>query len=199
MTGSSPDHTRPYRSQIRAQQAGDTRRRILDAAVKLMASKPTAWSVPAVADEAGVSVPTVYRHFGDRAGLVEAVVPHVGERLGFQPRTMPVDLDDMSGMVRELFDHYNRADPLIRAALASGRNPMRAESVDVRMGLLREFFGRLEPDLPADVIDQVAKVTVILTCSEALRLWQDRFDLSVDDVADHVAAAIGAMVAGSSR
>ncbi len=192
------DTTRSYRSEVRAEQARDTRRRILDAAVQLIAANPTEWSIPMVADAAEVSVPTVYRHFGDKAGLVDAVVPHVGERLGFQPRQLPADLDDMSGLVSELFHHYDQADPLIRAALASGKNPMRAESVEVRMNLLLQFVAEVRPDLPPHVADSLARVVVILTCSEALRLWQDRFDLSVDEVADHVSGAIGAMVVGST-
>ena len=65
------------------------------------------------------------------------------------------------------------------------------------MGLLRQFFSQIRPDLPPAVVDSLAKVTVVLTCSEALRLWQDRFEMTVDEVADHVAGAIQAMVAGS--
>ena len=198
MAPSDTRSTRPYHSELRAEQARDTRRRILDAAVQLIASSPAEWSIPSVADAAGVSIPTIYRHFGDKAGLVDAVVPHVGERLGFRPRSLPTDLDEMSGLVSELFHHYDQADPLIRAALASGRNPMRSESVDVRMNLLRQFFSQVRPDLPSDVTDSLARVAVILTCSEALRLWQDRFDLGVDEVADQVAVAIRAMVAASS-
>ena len=190
--------TRSYHSEVRSEQARRTRRSILEAVVRLLASSPNDWSIPEVAAEAAVSVPTVYRHFGDRAGLVEAVVPFVGERLGFQPPKIPTDLDEMSDMIRALFRHYDQADPLIRAALASGRNAMRAESIDVRMRLMREFFEQLEPGLPDDAVDSLSRVAVILTCSEAPRLWRDRFDLSVDEVSDHVAAAIRAMVVGSA-
>jgi len=100
-----PTTTRSYHSEVRTEQVRTTRRRILDAAIQLMAAGPTEWSIPQVAEAAGVSVPTIYRHFGDKGGLVDAVVPHVGERLGFQPRTLPADLDDMSGLVKELFRH----------------------------------------------------------------------------------------------
>lgn len=195
----STRHSRPYRSGLRTEQAAATRTRILEATVRLMADEPTAVSIPAVADEAGVSVPTVYRHFGDKAGLMEAMVPHVGERLGFQPARIPADLDDLDALVRELFHHYQSADPLVRAALAAGGNPARRSSVELRMSMLDEVLATLDPGLDAAHRDRVARVAVILTCSQALRLWEERFDIGVDEVADHVSWAIRTLVEGSRK
>lgn len=55
----------------------DTRTAILEAAADLLASSPTAdVSTRAVCEAAGVGVPTLYRHFGDKEGLLSAVVDH---------------------------------------------------------------------------------------------------------------------------
>ena len=47
-----------------------------------MASGLASLSIPAVAREAGVSVPTVYRHFGTKDDLLAAVYPHVARGSG---------------------------------------------------------------------------------------------------------------------
>ena len=74
------DGARTYRSQLRTQQAEQTRARILDATVRVMAGGLAFVSVPQVAREAGVSVPTVYRHFPDRLSLFEGLVAEVGDQ-----------------------------------------------------------------------------------------------------------------------
>jgi AcrR family transcriptional regulator len=51
-------------NELRAAQAQATRARILEATVNVMARGVASVSIPAVAREARVSVPTVYRHFG---------------------------------------------------------------------------------------------------------------------------------------
>ena len=48
---------RPYRSRLREEQAQETRERILDATGRVMAAGIATVSIPAVAREAGVSIP----------------------------------------------------------------------------------------------------------------------------------------------
>jgi AcrR family transcriptional regulator len=55
-----------------------TRARIVAAAARLLADAgPSAVTTRAVADGAGVQAPTIYRLFGDKDGLLEAVTEHV--------------------------------------------------------------------------------------------------------------------------
>ncbi|MEV0749835.1 TetR/AcrR family transcriptional regulator [Streptomyces sp. NPDC050273] len=57
--------------------ADSPRRRIIEAAVKLLEnSGPDAVSTRAVAAAAGMQPPAIYRLFGDKAGLLEAVAEH---------------------------------------------------------------------------------------------------------------------------
>jgi AcrR family transcriptional regulator len=68
---------RTYRLGLRAETAEETRRRILDAAYELIAEAgfhPV--TVEAVADRAGVTRVTVYRQFGSKRELLEAVNVH---------------------------------------------------------------------------------------------------------------------------
>ncbi|MFG3206727.1 TetR/AcrR family transcriptional regulator [Streptomyces sp. NPDC048192] len=57
--------------------ADGARRRIIEAAVELLESGgPAAVSTRAVAAAAGMQPPAIYRHFGDKDGLLEAVAEH---------------------------------------------------------------------------------------------------------------------------
>ena len=66
---------RRYDSSGRQQQAGQNRRAVLDAARRLFLEQGyAATTVGAIAAAAGVSVETVYKSFGNKPGLVKAVV-----------------------------------------------------------------------------------------------------------------------------
>ena len=57
---------RPYRMRQRAEQVSQTRQRITEAAIRLHTTVgPANTSIASVADEAGVTRLTVYRHFPD--------------------------------------------------------------------------------------------------------------------------------------
>lgn len=89
----APPAARPrrYRSQRRARQAAQTRRDVLDAAVRLFAR--TGWNgttLTAIAAEADVAVETVYSGFGSKRALVrrafEAAVVGDAEDVAFEER-----------------------------------------------------------------------------------------------------------------
>lgn len=62
----------------------DTRRRILEATWELIEETGSALRLTDVAERAGVSRQAVYLHFGDRPGLILALVQYMPEALGFQ-------------------------------------------------------------------------------------------------------------------
>lgn len=62
---------RRYESPRRQEQARETRRRLLDAAYRLFLAQGYATTtIPAIADAAGVAVPTVYWTFGSKRALL---------------------------------------------------------------------------------------------------------------------------------
>lgn len=66
---------RKYHSPLRAEQATQTRRRVLEAAYRLFAGRGYAGTtVAAVAEEAGVSPETIYFSLGGKRGLLEQVI-----------------------------------------------------------------------------------------------------------------------------
>ncbi|MBV9359216.1 MAG: TetR/AcrR family transcriptional regulator, partial [Chloroflexi bacterium] len=67
-------HRRPYDASRRRQQASNTQDRIIEVAERRFLRDgyaPT--TIPAIADEAGVSVDTIYKSFGGKPGLVRAI------------------------------------------------------------------------------------------------------------------------------
>ena len=74
------DHTsRRYHSPRREQQAEGTRQTIVQAARKLFAERGyQATTIQAIAQEAGVAVPTLYVAFGSKAAILSALVKSAG-------------------------------------------------------------------------------------------------------------------------
>ncbi len=70
---------RSYQSQLRADQAQQTRRRVLESARRLFVAHGYAGTtVAAVADDAGVSPETIYLSLGGKRGLLEGVMDITG-------------------------------------------------------------------------------------------------------------------------
>jgi AcrR family transcriptional regulator len=99
-SGASREHDsgparRRYDSPLRRQQAADTRERILGAGSALVHGYPT-WdwhelTFRAVAEEAGVSERTVYRHFGTEQELHRAVMRRLEEEAGITYEGLTMD------------------------------------------------------------------------------------------------------------
>src|SRR3982751_245793 len=71
------DQKRPYRMKRRAQLEEQTRLRITESAMQLHGSVgPARTSMSAVAEHAGVTRSTLYRHFPDEEALFDACSSH---------------------------------------------------------------------------------------------------------------------------
>jgi AcrR family transcriptional regulator len=191
---------RAYASELRDEQAEATRTRILEALVRTMADGVAALSIPAVAREAGVSVPTVYRHFGSKRGLLGALGMHVGTRAGLVPTTFPETVDEFEPMVRELFRNLSRMDETLRVVSASelGREARRA-AMPERLGMVRDLVDRLAPDVADADRDRLAGLVVILMSTPAYQAYQDYLGLGPDASAKLVSWAFRTLVEGARR
>lgn len=126
---------RRYDSLRRDEQARQTRADIADAARRLFVSRGwAATTIRAVAEEAGVSVPTIYSTYGDKAGLTLALAESA-------------DLSaDSERMLDELED--DASDPRRQLAAMAGYDRRLFERAGDLIALVREA-GRTEPDLDA--------------------------------------------------
>jgi AcrR family transcriptional regulator len=199
MTHISTGTGRTYRSELRAQQAEETRARILDATVRVIAGGLAYVSIPAVAREAGVSVPTIYRHFATKRDLLAAVYPHGARRAGLDKLVPPRSVDELRDGVREYFDRTDSIDDLTRAAMAGpASEEVRRLNIPTRLAVFRRLADSIEPKLGEMDRDRIARLLMILTTSAALRMWRDHLGSSVDEAADDVDWVVRAAISSAT-
>jgi AcrR family transcriptional regulator len=117
MASSTKVRRRRYRLGRRAEAAGETRRRIVEATFQLHSEQGiAATSMTDIAARAGVSVGTVYHHFASYADAIAACGAYVAEHAP-APTAALFDgvtsrQERISRLVRALFDHYERVPAL---------------------------------------------------------------------------------------
>ncbi|MEY2431424.1 MAG: hypothetical protein QOC92_1149 [Acidimicrobiaceae bacterium] len=181
---------RDYDNSLRAEQAAATRKRIVDASIVVLAKGPDELSVPAVAAEAGVSVPTVYRHFASKKALVDAVYERYSDEIDVRwPDDPPRNLDDFLTRVPGVFIRQEQLPSTLRAVMsgptgAKARRdnmPDRLASADALIGALR-----LDPDDR----ERLRDLMVVLTSSAIQGAFRDYLGVGPEVAADRVVWAI---------
>jgi AcrR family transcriptional regulator len=192
--------TRTYHSDLRAEQADETRGRILDATLRVLASGVASVSIPAVAREAGVSVPTVYRHFRTKADLLAELYPHAARRGGFDGIPDPSTVGDVRDAVRAIYARLDAFDDLARAASASpGAKEVRAATMARRFERIRRLGDSVEPPLSRADQDRITRLLLVLTSSTALLTWRDHLGISVDQAADDIDWILRAAITAATK
>jgi AcrR family transcriptional regulator len=187
-------------NELRAAQAQATQARILEATLSVMARGVASVSIPAVAREAGVSVPTVYRHFGTKRDLLAAVFPHVVRRAGIDELIPPRSIDELGRGVRALFDRIDSAGDLARAAAASpAAEEVRRVDMPARLEMSRRLADSIVPKLTPGDRDRIARLLTILISASALRVWRDHLGSTVEEAANDIDWVISAAIAASTR
>ena len=182
-----PRRARGYQSPLRDEQAEVTRKRILDALVRTMGRGVAGLSMPAVAKEAGVSVPTVYRHFRTKADLVEALAPYLSRKTGLM-EIPAAGSRDLRAVTRELYRRNEAMDAEVRAAMASelGRE-VRRRTMPERLTLIRKYMAERVPGLTGAELDRLTRVAMILMSSATMRAYKDYLGTNPMDAAEDVA------------
>lgn len=158
--------TRSYTMTARAEAVEATRRAVLDALAALSLERwVTEISLEDVASRAGVSVQTVLRHFGSRAGLVEAGVRHVQAQVEEERRT-PVG--DVEGALQVICGHYESRGRSVLMMLAQERADevfarITAEGRAMHRRWVAEVFA---PFLPATEADREAAVDLLVVATD---------------------------------
>lgn len=187
---------REYRSPLRAEQVEDTRSRILEATVRVMADGVATVSVPAVAREAGVSVPTIYRHFATKRDLLASLYPHAVRRAGLDELAVPQSIDQLRDGVLAVIDRLDSFDDIARAAMASpAADEARRIDMPDRLATMRRIVESIEPKLPRADRDRLVRLLVVLLASSSLRLWRDHLGSSAEEAADDVEWVVGSVIA----
>jgi AcrR family transcriptional regulator len=200
MTRLANKATRTYRSDLRAEQAEETRGRILDAALRVMTTGVASLSIPAVAREAGVSVPTVYRHFGTKAELLAAMYPHAARRSGLDRLALPTSIGDLRPSLSAFFEHVDAMGDMERAAMASPiADEVRHATMKGRFERIRRIGDTIDPPLSKADQDRITRLLVVLTSSGSLRMWRDHLGSSVDEAVDDIDWFVKAAIAATRK
>lgn len=191
-------------------QARRTRARtdIVEAAAQLLrAEGPDAVTTRGVAAEAGVQAPTIYRLFGDKDGLLEAVAEHVlatyvaGKQPG--PETADPVADLRAGW--NLHIDFGVANPALFALMfdprRGSRSPAAAGGADILRARVQRVAAagrlRVAEQLAVDLIHATGTGTVITLLSLPIeRRDRDLADAAWDAVIRAIATDVSALPAG---
>jgi len=145
--------------------AKDARARIIEAATRLLAERGAQEiSTRAICEAAGVTQPTLYHHFGDKEGLIEAVVTEGFERALARKKAGERETDDpIEALRRGWDDHvaFGVENPhlyaVMQGKLGAGRLPRAAEEASSMLRSLTRHIARagrarVEPELAAQVV-----------------------------------------------
>jgi AcrR family transcriptional regulator len=171
--------------------ADETRIRILDACVAILARGVAELSIPAVAREAGVSVPTVYRNFADKKTLVAETAAHLRRMRGNYP--VPMRLDELGAVIRKNFELASSMNETVAAALQS--EPILAMRRDPsshaeRIGAMEALLAPLLADKSPSDRENAVLMATVLCSSNTMRAFRDITGVSPRKAADVVAWTI---------
>jgi AcrR family transcriptional regulator len=186
---------------LRSTQLAETRQRIARAAAEVMLREgPAVLTFPAVAEQAGVSLRTVYRHFANKDDLILGAV-HVGaERTKELFPTNTVKISQMREFLPMLWKELETQRDYIAIQQAS---PSGVELRRERLQLRRdEVVGAIAADYPEIGPEDrvaIASLITVLVGSSLLFDLVDHLDLDVEDAALLSAYAIEAVADRARR
>jgi AcrR family transcriptional regulator len=168
-----------YRSPLRQAQAAQTRERIERAAADLLGEGSAAESITfrAVAQRAGVTEMTVYRHFPTREALMHGLWQQINARMA-PGIGMPEDIDALLAQHTALFTGFDRQAPQIVASLVTeqGRE-MRSSLNEQRCKAFRSIAREAAPGLSPAECTRVAAVLQLLHSAHAWMSMREQWGL----------------------
>lgn len=170
---------------LRIRQRQLTRDLVTQAAVAMIVERGAVdFSIQDVADRAGVSHRTIYRHFPTREALLEAVVASAEAQVAARGgMALPANPDDLATIVRRKYEVLDEMAPFAVAALKldlarQAQVKQSARSRQATRSALAEVTGHLPVDV-AEVVSalvwQIASTRAWLTLREEAGIDGARF------------------------
>lgn len=184
MAAQSQTEDGPERESLRDAQRRVTRERIVGALTELIEQEhPFEVSMADVAARAGVSEPTLYRHFATKRDLFAALAGsqyrHVTEGLA------PASVDELVAAVRTVYQRAEAIEPTVRWTLAAP-DPERVPrpNADARIAMLRTALDASLAGMRDSDQEHLIRLALLLTSPIAWLYWHDYLDLSPDAATD---------------
>ena len=164
-----------------------TREQILEGLVRAMARGLANLSIPEVAREAGVSVPTVYRYFKTKRELIEALGLYTLQKVGAAGRQPPQNVEELIAGMREFSHKYEELDETLRAAAMSEfAYEARRAVLPARLKMLEQALAPVTATLSEEDRARLRNAILILTSTATIRAFKDYLGLSGDEMADNI-------------
>lgn len=185
---------RPYKSALREKQQDQTRDLILRAlGEQILRSRPGEFSLPEVAERAGVSVRTVYRHFGSREQLLEALQAYAMRAVTPPP---PTTLEELLDFPPKLFATFDAHAPWVEAMVRAGPDSgARAAGKPGRVALFRALTAPLVEGLPPEEAAGLQAVFKHLVSAETWMAMRQDFGVDGTTAGHAVSRTLRALVA----
>jgi len=191
------DRPRTYSSPLRDRQAQRTRELILDALTELLSEQPSdEITTREIAERAGVSQPTVYRHFPDRSALLEGLADRITGMEAVQGDGGRVEtLDDLAAHCRRAFaiPEAHPVEATADAVLSSDPRRLSRGSRARSAELLRIVADSLPDYEERDHLRITALLRTLYTVQTWLRM-REEFGIPGDESGPLVAWAISTLV-----
>jgi AcrR family transcriptional regulator len=186
---------RSYDSPLRERQTQQTRDAILDAMVALLDGRRVdEVTTKQLATAAGVSERTVYRHFPDRAALVDGVTSRFVQSAEHAP-VVPVRLEDLTSMAVELMSVLEAHHIEAQAEALLNADPRRfGEATRLHTRQLLELVEGSMPDLGAGRQKSIAAVLRVMLSAQTWLRMRAEFGISGDASGPVVAWVVEALI-----
>lgn len=189
--------TRTYNSRRRAESAMRTRQAIVDAAIKLHGEGIT--TLAAVAEEAGVSLPTLNKHFPTREDLFDACTTHVAEHLDYpSPEELRAIKNPGERLRRVVQEAYRLNEETFGQSWTGYKledeSPVLAQAMAQSEGLIAMLAGTLSYDQVASEQDSVTRFVRAALNPLTYRALRLKNGLSFEEAVNHMTLALAGVL-----
>jgi len=174
----------PLKPSLRQAQKDLTRRRIVEALAELISTEhPLEISMASVAERAGVSEPTLYRHFPTKRDLFAALASDHYARVA--DNIAPQSAEALAQAVPTVYARAEAIESTVRWLLAApDPEGVPRPNVERRLSVLREAMHEELASMPTRDRDHLLRAVLLLTSPMPLLYWKDYLGLRHDQAAD---------------
>lgn len=177
---------RSYNSPLRLQQLKITREKIMHAVAELISEGYIlTFSIKDVAERAGISYGTVYRHFPTRESLLDGLYEFATEILEQDFSLKSFAFDELSEVTKKTGEVFERSSTILQAfTMVLATNNIQPQSRRKRDQKYLDMVKENAPSLPTETAKQAAAIIAHLHSSLTWVTLRQRFDLGAEDTAD---------------
>lgn len=187
---------RSYSKALRKQQSAFTREIILRALNDVIAEIGIlSFTIDDVAEKAGVSHRSVYRHFASKEALLEALYEFNAELIDVNAVGLPAAADGIPSLVGEFFDRFDKNPSMSRATnIASVTFAIKPKSRQERDEAAKQLLKVTFPNLDATEMARAFAVIRYLLSGLAWQAMSERFGLDGQEARRTIAWALDVVI-----